>query len=566
MVNDQFGIKLLYPSSETNEQYLALPKSLSLLEQSGILQNKITGLDGTFVVNAVGDTIYWYEYDPASGNDVKMLLLPSSLTGSDGEITLDVNCDLSHEEAANQGYVNDSGEWQNVEMTSHFFIKTVDSPKGYLFIETRNGYDGTKGGCCQGTAYGVRLYWDTGVDKGKFAFYKKEFTNSLVDLGKQSQTRIPTFYQEWFGAKFCVYNTAAERVKIELWLTPVVFLDPANPNSNLWTKVGEVEDYPGRNWTRGGDECDAPAKDFPITWAAPFSAIGWQDGNVIQFQYTSAREIDKDGTFGEDPIPDPDPVPDPTIPNPDPEPPTTPDPQPPDAEPPQTSTTLTRRLTLRREIVNNRLCSCDGIQAEEPEVPPGGGTGGGGGGGGGSGGGGGGTGTLITLYNVALNTSSFARLASQSGSSSLYLRFGQGVTQSSSAWIGKTINRVEITLAKQGNPTGATGGGVHCRIRKGTDDSIAATLTPIAAESNITTAGTLCVFENLTNTYKLVFGDILLFEYDGGDTSNYIKVFMTEQPVTTGTKILWQANDMDAGDYDDEPSLDICARVYTTTP
>jgi hypothetical protein len=224
---------------------------------------------------------------------------------------------------------------------------------------------------------------------------------------------------------------------------------------------------------------------------------------------------------------------------------------------------LTRRLTIRREIVNNRLCSCDGISPDIP-VPPGGGGGGGEGGGeggGGGGGGGGGSATFITLYSLAVNTSSFARLATVSGSSTVYLRFGQGVTQTSSAWIGKTINRVEITLGKVGSPTG----NVNCVIRKGSDDSIAATLGPAKSASDISTGNTVCLFENLTNTYKLVFGDILLIEFSGGNSTNYIKVYMDEQPATTGTKILWQANDMDAGDYDDEPSIDLCAKVYTLT-
>ena len=181
-------------------------------------------------------------------------------------------------------------------------------------------------------------------------------------------------------------------------------------------------------------------------------------------------------------------------------------------------------------------------------------------------GGGGGTGTLLTLYNVALNTTSFARLAKSTGSTIHYLRFGQGVTQTNSVWIGKTINRVEITIADQGNPTGGTGGGVSCVIRKGSDDSIAATLSPIATETEILNAGKVFVFENLTNTYKMAFNDKLLFEYDGGDANNFIKIFSTEQPVTTGTKIVWQANNQDAGEYRDEPSEDICARVYTLTP
>lgn len=724
MVNDEHGIKLLYPSSTTNEQYFALPKSVNILEQSGILAKKVANVIGTFSVSAQSDTILWYEFAPESGNDAKLIFLPSSMENtSDGELVLDVDCDVSHTTLSGQGYVLDSGEWQNIEMTSYVFVKTVDSNSGYLFFEARSGYDGNKGGCCQGTAYGVRLYWDTATaNQGKFAFYKRCFTNSTDVLPKQSQSTvvIPSFYQYNMGVKFIIYNSASERVKMELWLTKVYWYGTSDPFSNTWVKVGEVEDYQGRGWSNGGDECDAPSKDYPITWAAPFCCFGWQDARVIQFHYTSVREIDKDGTFGEDPPPtEPPPnFPDPTLPDPNPEPPTTPDPQPPDAEPPLTATTLTKRLTLRREVINNTMCACDGIQPS-PFPDDGGeytviynvtpadtyanlgainsrvgerfltgstmvgvtpiritmrlsnpssltgtatlrirnssdaivstcgtidvgtigtteagytitndlesyvigagdrilleythassnirihfhatdaytngnrtqytgasyntdssadgdmawiiyhGEGGGGGGGGGTQPPGGGGGTMSQMYYVPLNTSGFAQLAMVPGNSGYYLRFGQAVTQTSSSWLNKSINRVEITIGKQGLPIGGTGGGIHCRIRKGTDDSIAATLPPVVTPNDVTPEGKLFVFENLTNTYKLAFNDKLLFEFDGGTTTNYIKIFRTTQPTTSGTKIMWQANNMDAGEYDDAPDLDLCARVFTLVP
>jgi hypothetical protein len=562
MVNDEFGLKLIYPSSTTNEQYLSFPKSLNVLNQSGILQKKVP-VSGTFTVNAVSDTIFWYEFTPKNNNNRRIFILPSSLTiGSNGNLEMDVNCEMNHTEAHDRGYTNDSGEWQNVEMTSWFFAKTVSSSGGYIFLEARVGKGGDEdGGCCQDTGYEVRLFLDQGATKGKFDFTKTHFTGAAERLPEQSQTVVSTFYQKWFGVKFIIYNTAAERVRLELWLTNVDFLAPSSAISNAWTKVGEVEDYRGKGWGRGGKDCDAPTDDYPITWAAPLISFGWVGADVVQFMNTSFREIDKDGTFGQDPPPPEPPsnFPDPTIPDPDPDPPTTPDPQPPDAEPGQTPTTLTRRLTLRREVINNRMCSCDGIQQPDdnpvpPDPPPGGG------------GGGGGTGTLSQMYNVALNTSGFATLSTVSGSSSHYLRFGQAVTQTSSSWLNKSINRVEITIGKQGSPSGGTGGGIHCRIRKGADDSIAATLTPIVAPNDVTTEGKLFVFENLTNTYKLVFNDKLLFEFDGGDANNYIKIFRTTQPTTTGTKIMWRTNNMDPGEYDDAPDLDLCARVFTLTP
>src|SRR5688572_20464305 len=164
MVSDRYGITMKYPSSTTNEQSIFFPSTVTELNQGEVFKTRIGNIDGTIGAAASGDFIGWLEYAPEDGNDVKLLFLPSSLSSTDGEITIDVNCDLNHEDTHNQGYVNDSAEWQNVEITSHFFIKTVDKPSGYLFFEARNGYDGNKGGCCQGTSYGVRMFWDTGAD------------------------------------------------------------------------------------------------------------------------------------------------------------------------------------------------------------------------------------------------------------------------------------------------------------------------------------------------------------------------------------------------------------------
>jgi hypothetical protein len=523
-------------------------------------------MDGDLTISGSGDTILWYEFESESSKvDNGFYILPSSVSvSSNNEVEVDVDCDLDHEEAHQRGYTNDSGEWRNTEITSWFFVKEVSDKDDFIFMTTRLGMfndNDVPGDCCQFTGYGVKIFWNN-VDtdkKGKVCFFKFQMGGGIVELQNLGPfPEFSTFYQRWFAVKFCVYNKTPTEVRIELWLSPAdITKHPGHPDNNRWIKVMDTGDFQGRGWGVCGEECDAPSKDFPITWGAPLILMGWKNsGKVVRFTNTSFREIDINGSFGEDPIPDPEPIPDPGIPDPDPVDPGTPPPAPPDATPPQFPTTMTKRLTLRREIINNRLCSCDGVSNDVP-VPPGGG---------GGGSGGGGTGSLITLYNVALNTSGFARLALVADSTTNYLRFGQGVTQTSSAWINKSINRVEITIADEGNPTGGTGGGVHCRIRKGSDDSIAATLSPVASETEIVAAGKVFVFENLTNTYKMAFNDKLLFEYDGGNSTNYVKIFRTTQPVTTGTKIVWQTNAQDPGEYSDEPSLDICARVYTLTP
>jgi hypothetical protein len=58
------------------------------------------------------------------------------------------------------------------------------------------------------------------------------------------------------------------------------------------------------------------------------------------------------------------------------------------------------------------------------------------------------------------------------------------------------------------------------------------------------------------------YEDKLLFEYDGGDHNDYIKIFRRDDQPNTGTKIVWQDNRMDPGEYDYNASLDLCARIY----
>src|SRR5215211_9186851 len=109
MVNDEFGVRLIYPSSEGNEQYISFPKTLTELKNSDIVRNQILA-EGTLAAANLGtDTIVWYEFEAESRKlDIGIYILPSSLTADDGEVTIDLDCDLDHEEAHERGYTNDS--------------------------------------------------------------------------------------------------------------------------------------------------------------------------------------------------------------------------------------------------------------------------------------------------------------------------------------------------------------------------------------------------------------------------------------------------------------------------
>lgn len=576
-----FGIKLLYPSNKSNFQYYAFPRRKSHAETSlrenvisrgvfrfytlpeyndndliyateyieiweQIQQQYLNENEFRSVENPINATLQIYssefEYDPAHGNA--------------GGVAVDPMCEQDHQICHEQGYSRTAAEYRNVEITSYFFVDEVANKDGFLYMEARsnNNHPGWDSQCCSDHGYGVRMYTGEQSDYiGRVTFYKRTFSGGQKVLPRQAQQPvlvIDSFYQTAFGAKFVIYNPdpdTNERVHLELWLSPVDWQQPSLESSNSWTKVAEVEDYVGKGWTHFGHECGADRDDQPITWGAPFVGLGWRNVSHVKFMYTSFREIDILGSFGDDPIPPPDPDEDPNTPPPEPPPPPVEPPPPIDAEPPQTPTTVSKRLTLRREIINSSTCVCDGLA--DVGVPPE------------DGGGGGGTGTLTELFYVPLNTAGFARLATVAGSTANYLRFGQAVTQTYSAWIGKIIARVEITLAKTGSPVG----NVYCRIRRGFDDSIACTLNPVATAENITTGGILHVFENLTNTYLMQFNDKVLIEFTGGDSANYIKVFRQHTDPLTGTKVAWQDNSMDPGEYLFDAQLDLCSRIFYIT-
>ena len=416
MVTDEFGIKLLYPSNKLNFQYYAFPTKKSLATVS-LRENVISRGVFTFFTLpewGVTDKVYSIEYVETfeqiktqylDEEDFRNVENPVNATiqiysdafqydpghGGTGGVEVDPFCEQNHKVSHEQGYSRSPNEFRNVEYTSYFFVDEVDAKDGFLFIEARsnNNHPGWDAQCCSDHGYGVRLFTGTeSTYKGKIAFYKRTFSGGQKILPSLPQTPnviIDTFYQKAFGVKFVIYNPdyeTNERVRMELWLATVDWEHPESEASNGWTKVAEVEDFVGKGWSSFGKECGAEHSDQPITWAAPFVSFGWRKVRHAKFMYTSFREIDINGNFGEDPIPQPDPDQDPTLPDPVP-PVVLPEPAPPvDSEPPLTPSTLTKRLTLRRELLNSSSCVCNGVKTDvgvPPDPDPGGGGGGGGG-------------------------------------------------------------------------------------------------------------------------------------------------------------------------------------------
>jgi hypothetical protein len=104
-------------------------------------------------------------------------------------------------------------------------------------------------------------------------------------------------------------------------------------------------------------------------------------------------------------------------------------------------------------------------------------------------------------------------------------QFGTG-----SSLIGKKITQVVLVLKKTGTPTGTA----SVVIRKAVDDAIVATIGTIDV-STITTTDKEYTFTNTSNTYPLAAGDLLLIEYTGGSTSNFISLKRTDADAFEGS-------------------------------
>jgi hypothetical protein len=144
-------------------------------------------------------------------------------------------------------------------------------------------------------------------------------------------------------------------------------------------------------------------------------------------------------------------------------------------------------------------------------------------------GGGGGTGGGVTSTKVYSVDSTHTPAILDSDTAD-FQRAGVVVNTSDSILFGQKITQVDAWLDKDGSPTGT----VTCNIRKGLDDTVAATIGTL----DITTLGTtmtLKTFTNTANTYAMQTGDKILIEYSGGSSGVDLGVDKQSQNVVDGS-------------------------------
>ena len=387
MVVDQYGIKQIYRSSALKQKSFFMPMTIHELDE-----NTISGLFSTLggpltaITDPSSDTINYYQFTDYSQ-------ATAFFFRSERNFIAQPKCDLNFTTTAQQGFAYSVNDWQNVEITGQFFIlkRPTAVSSGTLALEARRGAVGSSSPCCSVSSYGSSIVTSAQADlEGRVGLFKRGHSDKTVLLPffLGSAAGLSSFYQKWFGFKFVVRNVTVgtnEEVHVE------VYLSPSDQPSDLenWILVYKQIDYKGRNWTNIGTACSASTPDQPVTWGSALSLFTGTAGMEYRFKNLSIREIESFDEQVENPPGGSDPGGDPT-----PEPPDT---EPPDVPTPPTPTIIQKRLTIKREVLNNAFCQCDGVPdggAPGGGGDPGGGGTGGGGGGTGGGGGGGGAGSI----------------------------------------------------------------------------------------------------------------------------------------------------------------------------
>jgi len=465
---DKFGVKNLYPSAQSGEEWYMDAKR-GLFGDSRVIgipkgQSEIRNSDGSFHLQTPKASFYltvWvttsagYNFAAAGGT-----------TGDQSRW-------------AEQGYIMDPRDWRNVEITFfHRMRRPINTDGGQdagAGIIARGGFEQVGPPNSQGCSYRCSAVIDaraqTGIDKEQ---YFLQYAPTMLGP-TYSSLGYNAPIDRFVGRKFVIYNiqnTTADpiAVRLEHWYND-------NGDGVSWTKIQEVTD--NGSWGTFGAACGGDP-DQILSWGGPLVGFHWKNIMGNDYKFLSVREIDPAGSLAQDSGG--------TTPGPGPSGPTDVNPAP---KPPLA-------LPLIGSSIFNLSKQAYGVIYDE--------TGG----------------CNFGLLSGQQGATQFYTSPSTNTPSSLYnggnTRFGEHAG-TASILIGKIITEIDVYMKAVGSP----GGNIAVNIRRGSDDSVAARFGTIAA-SSLTGSMKLYVFRNAADTYTMVLGDKVLVEYAGGNSSNYVAV------------------------------------------
>lgn len=332
MVDDILGVKMIYPTKTGGQQHY-----LQTHNQTDIFVRLGSGATATWSFT-VGNT---KAFSISHGHNTIVWVAFATSAGYNNLETPD------HTVAKNRGYMEDTVDFRNCEITIYQFPTVVDADSRHN-LALRTGHSFTANDC-RVCGYMSHLEWATGL----VTFWKQIHSSSYFQCTSGSVLAgTGNMEDKWTGDKFMCYNIDAQgrpqfdgpRVKLEHWIDKL--------NNNVWTKIEEFTDT-GSNI--GTDETGA----FPTCALNPRSTLTY-GGPLARYAHAGVQQ--NEPTFGDFSVREIDPgmPPDPSGP-----PPTGGGEVPP---PPVAQVTISKQFTDMFHVAQNAGESCD-VSGEVTPLP-----------------------------------------------------------------------------------------------------------------------------------------------------------------------------------------------------
>lgn len=260
---DQFGVRKIYPTATSatgKEWYMSVvdPKSDVRFKTANTLTKNA---DGSWKTK---DTAVKIEINQPNGYN-------ASTTGASA---------TNHSNLAARGYMQDSNDWKNIEMTIYLKVNATTADDYFIFW-ARGGREIDPGPNCEGCSLKGYLRTDGLTQMAKQQWHISQITRQSINQTNQS------LIGKWIGVKFVVFNEVGTVGGNNIQTRQQMFLD--STNTNTWIKVDETADTGG--WGNADATCAGTA-DQLILWGGPMARISWSTFADTDFAKFSIREID----------------------------------------------------------------------------------------------------------------------------------------------------------------------------------------------------------------------------------------------------------------------------------
>lgn len=263
MVNDQFGIRMIYPTKSSGEEWFLNSGGTNVRGES---LSKGSDSDG--------------DYYTINSTQVRASAVTSK--GYDqGKINQDhSDIDLN---VGGTGHMMEGGGWRDIEMTAYWYITSSTDDD---FVHYCRGGTHTSGRDCEGFAYKMAINYLNGECRVRKEQYHSDGYVSAdwrPAFGKSVRNR-------WVGFKTIFVNRGAApniSVYMEGWVD--------KENNNNWERIYTFTDSGQSAFGGGGGHCNGKSSQVG-TWSGPFATFRW-DTDGVRFKKWSVREIKEDGDF-----------------------------------------------------------------------------------------------------------------------------------------------------------------------------------------------------------------------------------------------------------------------------